>query len=1155
MKLRIFATDRNSSKRNLELDSDTATGKNKRPSTRKYTEDDDSEFDSEELSDEELDENDMSDDDEVGPAIQEPTMYVKDSGSGADNKCENTLWSDCDQLDGVDVSEAIEEEVFFVYGEGNGHDCDVGNNDIKTTETPASSTSAPQPVVQSKPMFFFGQAGCLKLSPMKPATSSDNSTVSSDSADGDKVESEKLEKEQIESEKASCEKIENENNQESAPSVVKETTTNDTNSVALDTKSESIGGNATTNDETDRGISISNETPSVPPNNVDEKIEQNTSSKDLQISETTKQTETNDSKNITEVEQAAEIAVSEIPAVIASNCDANIDNSKDNTESNSSVALESISVQEESKSIEQESPPIDSELTVVSESHLSNDEIKESEIVENCNDEQSSAPEAQNEVNNVKETDEPEENKSFENSEIVNDMNDLEIENQSSLSDGKEPNAEVEQMNASSIDDVPIENQTLDSSENDENVEASESTIQTNKIGELVTPAENSTNEKAVDASNEPDYSGRVPVVEEIIVPKKSYICGPEEPPTVCTTHDDTATIDAGVPEEEPQTEQIERHDEQPMDSESSTILDEISNNEVKTESPIEQVTNEPDKIDENDVEGSLPAEETCTTEEILSVESHPKNEESQSIPVETSTDLPNQIENTIVEEAIELPAEPPIVKPIAEPVETDLSETTAEIVGTEAPSEENVEQVPYEPVIKPTVHEPQPAKPEPIVGEPIESEPDPTKTIIQAEPTAISHPGSIENITSDSEDIDFSEEQLISPEKSKTPETVEEPTEKPIEQPTEETDKVQIEIKKPEASSAPILEKRKSIDAVAESSECKKVCEENIAIEAQHSNKVDVNLVLEEEKEEIPSIIEQDEFKANELQVNQFEIAQPQDATTIVQEKETIDRVVAETSADILDTTRKSAEPEQSEPIESIIAADSSVSEAVVSPEEKIASHEETVAIDSGSTNQEELNTSQEKVKNDAVEPTIKAAAPKSNDKEPTPPPPAVELPRSTRNRKRRISVEKARHTSESDDNVDAFIESPLSQDASSDGEVGGKRIKMRPKVVKRTLRKSVEQKRNIKDTDWSSDENEKPNAKRATSDLPKETESVKPEKTIPQQDTKPKVKNEKLTGQQEEPVAVEEAKVKEEKDEEPTEQQSDEEKRKFLFCLHRKF
>lgn len=87
-------------------------------------------------------------------------------------------------------------------------------------------------------------------------------------------------------------------------------------------------------------------------------------------------------------------------------------------------------------------------------------------------------------------------------------------------------------------------------------------------------------------------------------------------------------------------------------------------------------------------------------------------------------------------------------------------------------------------------------------------------------------------------------------------------------------------------------------------------------------------------------------------------------------------------------------------------------------------------------------------------------------------------------RTRKRRMSGDKPRQSSESENDN---IESPLSQDQSSDEEVGGKRIKMRGKTIQKTIRKSIEQKRNVKDTDWSSDENEKPNAKRTTNELTK--------------------------------------------------------------------
>lgn len=298
-------------KRNMEEDSDTPSGKNKRPSMQdKSNDDDDSEFESEEMSDEELDDISGDEDDEVGPAIEEPTMYVQGEGSGAANNCENALWPNCDESDDEsDFGEAIEEAVFYVFGQGRGFDCDVGNNDIETTETPASSTEAPpppsQPVVQSKPMFFFGQAGCLKLSPMKPAVTTDNSSGTNKS-DTD---------------------TESEKSQETTMSpIANETNTNDTNSVALDAKSESIPGNNTT-DETDKGISAVIKSPAltnIPENNIGNKIEITTSSSNDQ---STTQIETDESK--IDAEQ------SETTTSVAAIVDDKIESSKENIESNS----------------------------------------------------------------------------------------------------------------------------------------------------------------------------------------------------------------------------------------------------------------------------------------------------------------------------------------------------------------------------------------------------------------------------------------------------------------------------------------------------------------------------------------------------------------------------------------------------------------------------------------------------------------------------------------------------------------------------------------------------------------------------------------------------------------------------------------------------
>lgn len=96
---------------------------------------------------------DETDDEDVGEEIVEPVMHVKGLGSGAAN--EGTFLDLMTNLnDESGVGEAIEEDVIYIVGNGSGAENNVGNPENK----PKSD----------KPMsFFFGQAGCLKLSPIK----------------------------------------------------------------------------------------------------------------------------------------------------------------------------------------------------------------------------------------------------------------------------------------------------------------------------------------------------------------------------------------------------------------------------------------------------------------------------------------------------------------------------------------------------------------------------------------------------------------------------------------------------------------------------------------------------------------------------------------------------------------------------------------------------------------------------------------------------------------------------------------------------------------------------------------------------------------------------------------------------------------------------
>uniref|UniRef100_A0A1B0CA83 Putative heterochromatin organization involved in chromatin silencing n=1 Tax=Lutzomyia longipalpis TaxID=7200 RepID=A0A1B0CA83_LUTLO len=109
--------------------------------------------DEEEEDDEEEEEEEEDEEEEYSEAIEEKLMIVKGAGSGRDCEGGNPTF---------ECSEVIVEETMYIQGEGSGVDCDVGNT--KDDEKGPESSG-------SKPMFFFGQPGCLKLSPMKQSVS------------------------------------------------------------------------------------------------------------------------------------------------------------------------------------------------------------------------------------------------------------------------------------------------------------------------------------------------------------------------------------------------------------------------------------------------------------------------------------------------------------------------------------------------------------------------------------------------------------------------------------------------------------------------------------------------------------------------------------------------------------------------------------------------------------------------------------------------------------------------------------------------------------------------------------------------------------------------------------------------------------------------
>lgn len=1131
LKLRIFATDKKTMKRNLDEDCDTETGKSKRPSMHKTTTDDDSEYESDELSDEEFDENDLSGDDEIGPAIEEPTMYVHGEGSGAANNSQYT-WPEFDESDECDeIGDAIEEEVFFVFGEGSGHDCDVGNNDIKPTEASASSTTT-APVIQSKPMFFFGQAGCLKLSPMKPAVVTvDNSSASNKN------------------------NTETESSQESS-SLANETITNATNSVALDAKNNSNQENVANNDktdadETDKGISIVNESSAltIEPKNAHDQSE----------IEQIKQIESSSKEIITESDTTTNIETPDSNAVVENQ--SGNDNCSENIESNSSVALANISVQEETiESVREKDEPLTTTSDVLqTESHLLNDKVKESEVNDECQENRESECELTcDDVNLVAKDNESvlenelETNKIDESSENVKETNVLENlsenasenvsenENKSDdrLSDGEnEPIAEVKQavvdpvVSSVAVEDAPIENETSNSSKTDEQTDES----------------------KPIADDHEPQAD-------------KSAI-----------------TIESNVDEHavEENLETIEKQ----SDDVSLNVLTKESNNEDKTESPQEQ------NVTESNVQSSLPIDEPNTSEETVQLKAPtPEPEVSQIIsPTASESPIKNEIHES--NESNEFPHEVPSERITESIIVTKDNEDVAETsvtsiehsnetlpISNKQPEQESTETLDDQKTVtdvQSTISTSIDIPNEPLADDLTNSKDATTEPI----------PPQTEAIESDIKESLFVDTSIVAESNVQAQESL-------AQQSSALESSVSSPLDQPESSNSEpvpvaIKEKRKSIDRIEEASECKKICEAKILEELpQPPVEIDLNAPAVEEKvnevastnEAIPKPLDIPQpskpveiVESNsETEINRSESSNILDESAIPPTEE-VSANSTETSVETRHETSNEETDNQTEATELTETTETIFTKSNLSTENTVEGKIEAAVIEQSPNKDDDISNKVEEdtlVENKEKPQSIEMPVSEVIEKSATETQTAISRTTQLRNRKRRISGEKPRHLSESDDNNDSLIDSPLSQDASSDEEVGGKRIKMRPKLqVRRTTRKSVEQKRNIKDTEWSSDENEMPNAKRATNDVSKACEKVllSPEKITPKEeesilpaslqevDKEVKLKTEDTSSsiKEESKDTQQEAEVKQEADEESTEHQSEEEQGKTLKII----
>lgn len=1253
-----------SNKRSLEVDSETVTAKNKRPSllssnkknpankSNRYLavnkKQNDQECDSEELDDEseaedefdemtsgsdgdEFDDEELSEisgDDEVGSAIEEPTMYVRGEGTGKANKCGNTnQMPENDDTDENFVSEEIEEDVFFVVGEGSGFDCDVGNNDVKTTESGASGTTETAPAIQ-KPMFFFGQAGCLKLSPMKTTSASPLS------ADASKLED--IEPNTNNSESKVAEKTPTE-----ATTSVDESLNDETKPVALEPEKNDVN-----NDVMEISATTSVEAPNVL--EVAETIAEHTTNENNE-NQKNSTTDTN-ATNTTDLPAKSGLPSAENDCVESVSVDAcevskvndhnekteqcsasssiagetveqeETENSQENAKSNSSVALASETVQDEidfasSKVQMCEADQIE-KLTEV-------DELHEKKISDNCEQdeaqttEQTDIPES-SEKPDAQANETKQEEISLFSEQTVDEAIDPEIDNQNNISESVGVTSVLDESNvtsppSTSIEDLPVEkeatveveNATQDeitnatiSNEDNQTTQSPESEIESNKaiedvvtneVEESIKPNDEEENRREVPApsdilassstADEEKFEEKVAADEtqcdlsvaesntnrssesvdtEIII-EQSKLAEPEashEPNIVSEREEainefasqdkddlidetiENENLPESVVETEPSTTAGPKESEnQSNETIESDLLNELTESHVETSEdnkeirePNEAITEaiESDEIpvtESNDVPANEEKEQSTFSNEIDSenignkalllsndAESNAANfssigdQKTAEIHEESQTEKEIEIpqEEVRTEEGVhDLPEILPPEKEIAEPLEEKQ----------ELPSEDTISEsfeVEHSEKESPAVIQ---TEENAADFEENEEEPQPEEEI--AEPQVVVHSevksDELQEETETANEIAEVEAQVLPIGTTE----IENPPETSILQEKEVLNESNSNADESSSVAAPISEKRKS-DDIEEPFVCKKVyqCGENSedADNDDQAAAVIADVPLDQTE---PPVERQPIFECNLAPAQQetsLEQPEPIAQQSIVQQQP-VEQPSQDEPAKAFDLTamivrrkekaaRKSTDKSYEIWRESPESKENASKSILSIADEKVNAQSEIASVTVASTSVKLEDKDQTKFDSLAdVEKTAKRDK-KLVDVKVKAEQKVSELPakRELRTRKRRISGEKPRHSSESENDIfDAAAESIVT---SSDEEVGGKRIKMRPKIVQKTVRRSVEQKRNVKDTDWSSDENERPSAKKFTNEVAKVPKvesadaSIEPEK-----------------------------------------------------------
>lgn len=1160
-KIKTQSWSTGSSKRQLDVDEDTEVVKSKRPSmmsgnkrniaSNKYDDLDDGDTSDDEEGSEEMDEELEEEEEEelseisegdVGDEIEEPTMYVRGEGSGKANKSA-VLFDELVRSDEADenaVGEEITDEVLFVFGEGSGYDCDVGNNDIKSktdassSDIAATTKSLGQP--PKKPMFFFGQAGCLKLSPMKTATPTSPKLQSPQASSTDETDT---------NDEVPAEEVSNSDNKTDTVLATEAEIFPGENNFPIAGDAEQLGNDVPSDKKTEEKLNeLQNDKQLIETAPIGENNAESTSNED-RVDGAAVETDEADSSAV----ERERIPVVEEPCIakvayLTTEEDAPEKEAQPTEETlkNDQSADDAVETDVDADVHEVNEPLNDAnteEMMLNISTAIVNDTADDEAVIDETNEESQPLPdeigdetnsEQQQNQNNLEIQNEnapetiaieadaaiatetliageqeapvtsveepapslslPVEAAAVENSEDANDSEVTSVTSDAvaseSLHDNEPVDTKVVEPIVSGVDEAP------EPTESDEQLRIDTRATVEPVIEPIVEPIVESTVEpiveSAVDSTIEP--SEELPV-EPIVEPKtpsestmessfepivEPTIESPVEPaiePTFEKSQESTVepTIDSAAEQSEGQNL---------TEINVPVVVDDTQEKFEPTESVVESVpevsvpneVTEPSSAniaEESSSDGKSVSAEIEKLQEVPEVEitaSDKAGDASQQEPIEQIRDEsgesvnqkePQLEENEILAEQKEL-TEPATTTEAASPLEVDTPAEIATKIEVATP----MEAIPIEPAVDisesiaavPHVDEPHQIETAPVVNEQIES------------------PAVAEAVTTQ-------------PDVSTA--VVAEPFEAPS------SPVIAICRREPLTESVPTFsltsEKRKGDElSPTDGNECKKICEEGrIVDESYIQAEIKVPLPVEQPQEAISPAAESKKTAFDTIISSKTPEASAIDekiksnsSPITVHNEESVHQIVA--------VSNENKKSDNSTVAETKFPLDSLPVASTAKPEQ-----EQSVVVANASI---EFEVKQAEVEKE-IKLTLQKPAKIPIESKVSP----VKAAQS-RTRKRRLSGEKIRLSSESEnDGFDAAAVEPLppAPDASSDDEVGGKRIKMRTKISLRNVRKSAEEKRrNQKESECSSDDNEKLSAKQSTSESRPKLRSRKVENKV---------------------------------------------------------